>query len=118
MPSRAREEFPSFVVLINGFFGVVLFLLQERITGDALRWLGGGTASQKTIVNGQRFRFVARLDQQIEEQAIVNGGALRLIHPRVKISEGLRRFLVLRRLIEHGQIGFDSVLDAVLFEES
>ena len=59
-----------------------------------------------------------RLDQQIEQQPVVNGGALRLIHSRVEIPQRLRRFLVLRRLIEHGQIRFDSVLDAVLLEES
>ena len=77
-----------------------------------------GAASQKAIVDGQRLGFVARLDQQIEEQSVINSRALRLIHTRVKITERLRRFLVLRRLIQHGQIGFDRVLDAVLFEES
>ncbi len=75
-------------------------------------------ASKKPVVDRQRFGFVARLDQQIEKQTVINRGALRLLHPRVQISQRLRRFLMLRRLIEHGQIRFDGVLDAVLFEES
>ena len=119
MACRAREKFRGLAVLIDGFFGMILFLLQERIAGDAFRRLCGGTASKKTIVDGQRLGFIARINQQIEEQLpVVNGRALRLIHPRIKVAQRLRRFLMLRRLIQHRQIRFDSVLDAVLFEES
>ena len=116
--SQAREKFRGLAVLIDGFFRMILFLLQECVPRDAFRRLADGTASQKTIVDGQRLGFVARLDQQIEKKSVINRGAVLLVHPRVKISERLRRFLMLRRFIKHRQIRLDSVLDAVLFEES
>src|SRR5580692_4942612 len=97
---------------------MILFLLQECVAGDALRRLRSGPAAQKTIIDSQGFGFVARIDQQIEKESVINGGALWLIHARVKIPQRLRRFLVLRSVIEHRQIGFDGVLDAVLFKES
>jgi hypothetical protein len=97
---------------------VILFLLKEGVARDALRRLSGRAGAQKAVVNGQCFGFIFWVDQQIEKQPVINGGAVRLLHPRVQIAQRLRRFLVLRRLIEHRQIGFDCILDAVLFEES
>ena len=95
-----------------------MFLLQEGVSGNALGQLLADAHPQKPVVDGQSFAFVLGLDKEIKEKTVVNRRAIRLIDPRVEIAERLRGFLMLRHLIEHGEIGLDGVLDAVLLEEA
>src|SRR5581483_610584 len=62
--------------------------------------------------------FVARFHEQVEKQAVIDGGAVRLIQPRVQVSQRLRRLRVRGALVQHGQIRLDRVFHAVLLEES
>src|SRR5207253_539429 len=88
----------------------------EGVSSNALGQLL--THPQKPVVDGKSFGFVLGLNEEIKEKSVVNRRAIRLIHPRVEIAERLRGFLMLRHLVEHGEIGLDGVLDAVLLEEA
>src|ERR1700674_20503 len=116
--SASSSRLRGFRVLLDGFVGMILFLLQEGVSSDALGQLLVVTRPQKPVVDGERFGFVLGLDEQIEQQAVVNRRAVRLIHPCVEIAERLRGFLMLRHLVEHRQIRLDRILDAVLLEEA
>ena len=118
LAARRREQLRGLGVLLDGFVGMILFLLQEGVSSDALGQLLVLTRLQEPLVDGQSFGLVLRLDEQIEQQAVVNRRAVRLIHACVEIAERLRGFLMLRHLVEHGEIGLDGVLDAVLLEEA
>ncbi len=87
---------------------MILFLLQEGVSSDALGRLLPTARPQKPVVNRERFGLVP----------VVNRRAVRLIHPRVEIAECLRGFLMLRRLVEHCQIRLDGARHAVLLEEA
>jgi hypothetical protein len=58
------------------------------------------------------------LDKQIEEHPVINGGAVQLARAGVEIAQGLRGFLMLRRFVQNGEIRLNSVLGAVLLEET
>ena len=116
--ARLVKHFGGFAVLLDGFVEAILLLLQESVTCDAFRRLVTWRGSQETIVDRECFDFVARLDQQVEQQSVVNRGAVRLLHARVQVAQGLRRFLVLRRCVDHRQIRFDRILDTILLEEA
>src|SRR5208337_138522 len=87
--ARLAEEFRGFAVLLDGFFRMVLLLLQEGVTRNAFRRLRRGGMAQKTIVDGQRLGFVLGLDQQVKQVAIVNGRAVWLFHARIEIAQRL-----------------------------
>jgi hypothetical protein len=58
-----------------------------------------------------------RLNQKLKQVAIIDSGAIRQIHFRVQVAQHLGRFHVLRGLSKDGQVGFDGVLETVLFEK-
>jgi len=45
--------------------------------------------AEETIVNRQRLGFVLGVDQQVKQVAVVDGGAVRLLQPRVKVAQRL-----------------------------
>src|SRR6266852_1502329 len=97
---------------------MILSLLQEGVSSDALGRLLPTAGPQKPVVNRESLGLVLGLHEQVKKKTVVNRRAVRLIHPRVEIAERLRGFLMLRHLVEHGEIGLDRVLDAVLLEEA
>ena len=88
-------------VLFDGLFRPVLLLQKKTIARNALRWLLllGRRGLQKTIVDGERFGLVARLNEQIKERPVIHGGAFGLAEPGVQIAEGLRCQPLLRRAV-------------------
>src|SRR5207249_308388 len=98
--------------------GPVLPLLQESVARHALGSLLSRDGTQKPVVDSQRFGLVLRIDQQIKQHAVVHRRAIGLVDARVQIAQRLCRFLVLRRFIQHGEIRFDRVLDAILLKEA
>ena len=65
-----------------------------------------------------RVQSAPRLHQHVEQQSVIRGGAVRLIRARIQIPQSLRGFLVLRRLVEHGFIRRNRILDAVFLQEA
>jgi hypothetical protein len=112
-----REQVRRFGILLHGFIVLVLFLLQKGVAGNALGRLGSA-AAQKPVIYGQSFALVAGLNEHVEQQPIVDARTIRLISARIQVSERLRGFLMLRRFVEHGFVSRDSVLDAILLQES
>src|SRR5439155_1621471 len=100
LAARRREQLRGSGVLLDGFVGMILFLLQEGVSSDALGQLLVLTRLQEPLVDGERFGFILGLDEQIEQQAVVNRRTVRLIHPCVQIAERLSGFLMLRHLVE------------------
>ncbi len=74
---------------------MILSLLQEGISSDALRRLLPAAHPQKPVVDRQRLGLVLGIHEQVKKKPVVNRGAVRLIHPRVQIAERLRGFLML-----------------------
>ncbi len=98
-----REHLRSLGVLLDGFFPAILLLQQKGVAGDAFRGLNRQRVAKETVVNRQRLGFVLGVDQQVEQVAVVDGSAVRLLQPRVKIAKRLRGLQVLRRAIQHGR---------------
>src|SRR3984893_15024832 len=61
LPRLVAEKFRGLGVLLDGLGGVILPLLQKSVSCDALWRLLDRAAAQKTVVNRQRFVFVARI---------------------------------------------------------
>ena len=97
---------------------MILSLLQEGVSSDALGRLLPTTHPQKPVVDGERLGLVLGLHEQVKKKPVVNRCPVRLIHPRVQIAERLRGLLMLRHLVQHCEIRLDRVLDAVLLEEA
>jgi len=56
---------------------MILFLLQEGVSGDALGQLLADAHPQKPVVDGKSFGFVLGLDEEIKEKTVVNRRAIR-----------------------------------------
>ncbi len=104
--------------MFHGFAGMILFLLEEGVSGDALGRLRARTCPQKPVVDGHSFGLVLGLHKQVKQKTVIDRRAVRPIRPRVEIAQRLRGFLMLRHLLEHRQIRLDRLLDAVLFQEA
>src|SRR5260370_25660211 len=81
-----REQVRGLGVLLHGFVVVVQLLLQEGVARDALGRLRGRGAAQEAVVYRQSLTLVARVDQHVEQQSLIEGGAVRLLRTRVQLS--------------------------------
>jgi len=60
-------------------------LLQKGVAGDALGRLRSA-AAQEAVIYGQGFALVAGLNEHVEQQPIVDAGAIRLIGARIQVA--------------------------------
>src|ERR1700730_19209832 len=118
MAACLSKHFGGLRVLLDGLVGTVVSLLQEGVTRNALRRLLNRSGAQKAVVYRQGFGFVTRVDEQIEQQAIVDRGPVGLLHTGVEIAKGLGGFLMLGSPLDDRQIGFYRILDTVFLEEA
>src|SRR6266481_8278849 len=112
-----REQLRRLAVLLDCFVRMILSLLQEGVPSDAFRRLPTAR-SQKPVVNGERLGFVLGFHEQVKKKPVVDCRPVRLIQPRVQVAQRLRGFLMLRHLVQHGEIRPDRFLDTVLLEEA
>ncbi len=90
------EHLRGFGILFHRFVGMVLLLLQERVSRDAFRRLRGLRVLQKAVEDREGLRFILGFDQQVKQITVINRRALRLILPQVQIAQRLARFRMLR----------------------
>ena len=64
----------------------------------------------------EAFGGVARVDESVELHAVVLGGLAGLVETRVNVGERLKRFLIGRRLVEHGLVFGNGLAEFVFFE--
>src|SRR5271169_3689273 len=88
------------VVLLDGFGYAILLLELDGIANQALGWLRD--AAEETAIDGGGFRGVAGIEQAIELQAVVVGGADWFIQADVEIAQGQDGFLIAGGFVEDG----------------
>ena len=115
---RRYEKLAGLVVLLDRFVRSILPLQQEGVARNALGGLLCRNGTKKPVVDGQRFAFILRIDQQIKQHAVIHGSAVGLVDARIEITQGLRRFLMLGCFPEHREIRFDGILDTILLKEA
>ena len=115
--SRFGKHLGGLGVLFDRFFPAILLLQQKGVARDAFGGLNRQGIAQEAVVNRQRLGFVLGIDQQVKQVPVVDGGAVGLLQPRVQVAQRLRGLQVLRGAIQHGEIGLDRVLDAVLLQK-
>src|SRR5207244_8333121 len=89
---RHYEKLAGLVVLLDRFVRSILPLQQEGVARNALGGLLCRNGTKKPVVDGQRFAFILRIDQQIKQHAVIHGSAVGLVDARIEITQGLRRF--------------------------
>ena len=115
---RRYEKLPGLVVLFDCLIRAILALQQEGVARNTLGSLLRRNGTEEPVVDGQRLGFILRVYQQVKKHAVVDRGAVGLVDARIQITQRLRRFLVLRRFLQHSEIRLNGVFDTILLKEA
>src|SRR5439155_5131569 len=117
LPPSHRKKFGGLSILLASLLSAVLSLLQNRVARNALWRLLCSGVFQKPVIDSQRLGFVLGINQQIKKHSVVNSRPVGLLAAGVEVAQRLCSLHMRRRFLEHGEVRFDGVLNAVLLKE-